>query len=115
MSREISWEDVATRSGVPADELRIREKTTTTKRLRRVSEFDWALLQRSAQLNMPTDIALTFADYVSPLNTSARRFDQLTDKTKDLIHEIEVVAGCPVTMITTRLHERSIIDRRKGW
>lgn len=113
MSKEIAWEDVSERSGVDANELRERERTTTTKRLRRVSEFDWALLQKAARLNYPTDLALTFADYLSPENTKARRFDQLTPETQDFINEVETVAAAPVSLITTRCHERSIIDRRR--
>jgi adenylosuccinate synthase len=113
MSKEISWEDVSAKASVDAQVLRERERTTTTKRQRRVSEFDWALLQRSAQLNMPTDIALTFADYISPENTKARRFEQLTVETQKFINDVEMVTQAPVSMITTRLHERSIIDRRQ--
>mgnify|MGYP000966179720 CR=1 FL=1 len=112
MGREISWEDVAERAGETGDVLRERERTTTTKRLRRVSEFDWKLLSRAVALNTPTDIALTFSDYISPENQKARRFEQLTPETHDLIREIERIASCPVSMITTRFHERSIIDRR---
>lgn len=112
MSNELTWEQVAERSGEQPDVLREREKTTTTKRQRRVSEFDWSLFTRSVSLNGPTDIALTFADYLSPKNQDARRFEQLTEETRDLVQEIEQVAACPVSLITTRFHERSIIDRR---
>lgn len=113
MGKEIAWEDIAARAGVDAGVLREREKTTTTKRQRRVSEFDWGLLQRSSVLNCPTDIALTFADYLSPENTRARRYDQLTPETQNFIQNVEMVSKAPVSMVTTRLHERSIIDRRK--
>lgn len=40
MSREIDWKEVSRRSGVPESELREAEVTSTTKRKRRVSEFD---------------------------------------------------------------------------
>ena len=75
-------------------------------------EFDWTLLRRAASLNGPTDIAITFADYVSVKNREARRFDQLTAETLRFIEEVERVAAAPVTMIATRFHSRSIIDRR---
>jgi adenylosuccinate synthase len=77
-----------------------------------VGEFDWALLRLTSLLNGPTDIALTFADYLDKRNSQARRFDQLTDKTIRCIEEVEDVAGAPVSLISTRFHERSIIDRR---
>ncbi len=112
MLNEIDWDVVAGRSGLDEDTLRAAEKTSTTKRDRRVSEFDWALLRRAALLNGPTDIALTFADYLSAKNSAARRFDQLTGGTIRFIEEVEGVAGAPVSLISTRFHERSIIDRR---
>ncbi|MHB8152408.1 MAG: adenylosuccinate synthetase [Vulcanimicrobiaceae bacterium] len=112
MSIEISWEEIAARSGLSAKELRIAEKTSTTKRQRRVGEFDWALFRKSCSLNGPTDIALTFADYLSSENQQARRFEQLTTETIMFVEELERVSNAPVTLISTRFNERSIIDRR---
>ena len=113
MSQEISWDIVSERSGIPVDELIEREKTSTTKRRRRVGEFDWELLRKSAFLNGPTDIALTFTDYLSIENRKARRFEQLTKPTIDLIEEIEHVAGARVSLVATCFGARSIIDRRE--
>lgn len=112
MSQEISWETVAERGGHGADDLKVRELTSTTRRQRRVSEFDWALLRRAATLNAPTDLALTFVDYISKKNERARRFEQLTPETIRFIEEVERVAAAPVSLISTRFHSRSIIDRR---
>jgi adenylosuccinate synthase len=112
MSTEITWQEVANRSGLPLEPLLAQEHTSTTHRLRRVSEFDWELLRRSTVLNGPTDIALTFTDQIDKQNLDARRFDQLTDPTIQLINEIELVTGAPVSLISTRFHRRSIIDRR---
>lgn len=112
MSQEISWKVVAERSGYTEQELVEAEKTTTTNRRRRVGEFDWKLLRRSASLNAPTDIALTFVDYIARKNTKARRFEQLTRETIEFIEEVERVACAPVSLISTRFHNRSIIDRR---
>jgi adenylosuccinate synthase len=97
---------------VQLSELLEKEKGSRTHRRRRVGEFDWALLRRSASLNGPTDIALTFVDYISAMNRAARRFEQLTPETIRFIEEIERVAEAPVSLISTRFHFRSIIDRR---
>jgi len=43
---------------------------------------------------------------------SARRFEQLTRETINFVEEIERVSGAPVSLISTRFHYRSIIDRR---
>jgi adenylosuccinate synthase len=112
MSQEISLEEIARRSGIGLDELKKIEVTSTTNRKRRIGEFDWSLLRKAASLNAPTDIALTFSDYLSVKNRDARRFEQLTPETIRFIQEIERVAAAPVSLISTRFHSRSIIDRR---
>jgi adenylosuccinate synthase len=109
---ELSWDEVARRAGLDVDELRTAERTSTTGRERRVSEFDWSLLHRSAALNGPTDIALTFVDYLSASNQRARRLEQLELRTLEFISEVEQVASAPVSLISTRFHRRAIIDRR---
>ena len=53
-------------------------------------------------MNGPTNIALTFADYVSVKNRDARRFEQLSEETIRFVEEIERVAGAPVSLISTR-------------
>ena len=70
------------------------------------------MLRRAAALNGPTDIALTFADYIANKNEKAHRFEQLTSETITFIEEIERVAAAPVSLISTRFDFRSIIDRR---
>ncbi len=113
LANELDWEEIARRSGLRAGELRSAEKTSTTKRDRRVGEFDWALLRRAASLNGPTDVALSFVDYIDANNKNARRFEQLTEDTIHFVEEVERVAAAPVSLITTRFHSRSIIDRRR--
>lgn len=112
MANEITWAEVARRSGIPAKELRSAERTSTTKKRRRVAEFDWTLLRRAASLNGPTDVALTFVDYLNRDNKDARRFEQLSDETIRFIEEVERVSAAPVSLIATRFHVRSVIDRR---
>ena len=114
MSQELTWKEIARRSHKDARRLRQAERTSTTNRLRRVAEFDWVLLREAALLNGPTDIALTFTDYLSSHNGEAMRFEQLQPETISFIHEIERVAGARVSLIATGFNPRSIIDRR-GW
>jgi adenylosuccinate synthase len=112
MGAEISWAEVSRRSGISVAKLRSAERTSTTNRRRRVAEFDWSLLRKAASLNGPTDIALTFTDYLSQANQRARRFEQLETETIRFIEEVERVAAAPVSLISTRFAYRSIIDRR---
>lgn len=116
IGRELSWEDISERCGVDADKLRERERTTTTKRLRRVAEFDFAWLRRASMLNSPTDIALTFVDYYDGANKDVTRWENLTAATRQFIEHIEVVAGASVSMVSTGFARTSFIDRRSiGW
>jgi adenylosuccinate synthase len=109
---EIGWAEVSRRSGIPVRELYDHERTSTTNRRRRVGEFEWELLHRSALLNGATDIALTFADYISIGNRKAVRFEQLTKETIQFVDEVGRVAGVPVTMAAVGFNQRSVIDRR---
>ncbi|MFZ7138025.1 MAG: adenylosuccinate synthetase [archaeon] len=113
MRKEITWKEISQRSKIPEKELLKREKTSTTHRQRRVGEFNWELLKKSAFINGATDIALNFVDYLSEVNRSAMRFEQLDKDTIDLIEEIEHVSKARVSLIGTGFNSRSIIDRRK--
>ena len=109
---ELSYEKLSERSGIPVEELKKTEKTTTTNRQRRLAEFDWARFRKSIQLNGPSDIALTFADYLNIRNRGAYRVEQLSEETLRFIEELERVSGRPVSMISTDFNWRNIIDRR---
>lgn len=113
MDLEISWEEVAARADCDAEDLARAERTTTTGRLRRVQEFDWQLLHQCSELNRPTDVALTFVDYLHPKNRHARRFDQLHPDTMEFIDEVEHVSSAQVVMVSIGFHSRAILDRRK--
>ena len=113
MSIEIDWSIVAQRSGLLESELLAAERTSTTDKMRRVGEFDWALVRRAALLNRPTDVALTFVDYLDKSNGNAKRFEQLEPKTIRFIEEVEAVCEAPVTLISNGFNDRSVIDRRR--
>ena len=61
MNCETTWEDLSKKLGRS-----VTEKTTVTKKTRRVAEWDDELFAQSYLLNAPTEIALTLADYVDP-------------------------------------------------
>lgn len=60
MTNEISWEELSGLIGSRVEP----EKTTVTKKVRRIAEWDTNLFENSCMLNAPTELALTFADYV---------------------------------------------------
>lgn len=111
MTSELDWDEIERRSDLEG--LAARERTSKTNKLRRVGEFEWDLLRRAAVFNAPTDIALTFADYLGIQNAKAWRFEQLTEQTLQFIDEIERVTGARVSLISTGfMRDRGIIDRR---
>jgi len=113
IEQETTWDVIAERSGLDPKEIKKVEVGSVTSRERRVGEFDWTQLARSAQLNGPTDIAMTFVDYLHIDNRNARRYDQLNNETIHFIEEVERVAGAPVSLISTGFDQRSLIDRRE--
>ena len=112
-SKEIDWETVAERSGISLEELRKHEVGSVSGMQRRVGEFDWEMLRRACHLNSPTDVALTFADYLDKENREATRFDQLTTETIKFVEEVEIVAGVPCSLIGNRFDYKCVIDRRR--
>ncbi len=110
LPNEISWGDVSTGSGYPFP---VVEHGAVTGRMRRVARFDPSIVRRAAMVNVPTQIALTGADYLDYANFSARAFADLTDSTKDFIKSIEGSLNVRVTLIGTGPHLENIIDRRE--
>jgi adenylosuccinate synthase len=120
LKHEVTFADVAASAGLDPVELKTLEITSTTKRPRRVGWFEWDQFRNACVLNAPTDIVLTFADYLHATNKEARRFEQLHIDTIKFIEELERVSQAPVSLINTRFPRkegqkidlRSVIDRR---
>lgn len=120
LKHEVSFDDVAREARLDPDSVARSERTSTTNRKRRVGWFDWEQFRRACALNAPTDIVLTFADYIDADNADARRFDQLSPRTIQFIEALERVAQAPVSLINTRFPRkpeermdlRTVIDRR---
>lgn len=112
MEKEIPYQVVADRSGLPVSDIMATEVGSVSGVPRRMGEFEWEQVRRAAAINGATDVALTFADYLNGENRSADRYDQLSTETKNFVAEVERVANAPVSLISTRFSERAIIDRR---
>lgn len=110
---EISFAEIGRRLGRDPKALVEAEVGSTTGRKRRVGEFDWDLIRRASLLNGATDVALTFADYLSSDNERAHRFEQLTPETISMVEGIERVTEAQVSLIATGPGMRGIIDRRE--
>jgi adenylosuccinate synthase len=107
---EISWDLVTSESRSPSP---ISERTTVTKNIRRVGRFDIELVKRAVMINRPTQIAITFIDYIDHANAGVRCYSELTQSAKQFIERIERETQVPVTLISTGAHTAQIIDLRK--
>jgi adenylosuccinate synthase len=104
-STEIEWGDI----GVDPQ----KEKTTVTKKIRRVATFSLAQVRHAAMINGATEIALTFCDYVDPAiagvdfigaTASKRVVETRYPKVWEMIDRIEEAVQLPVTMLGTGPH-----------
>lgn len=101
-SKELNWIEVAKRANAPVD---ITERTSVTHKVRRVATFSDTQLKRAVMVNRPTEIALTFADY---LNWNAHEKEVISPETESFIEHVEEVADVPVSLIKTG--PRTVID-----
>ena len=63
-AKEISWEEVCERSGLPSEEIKKLEHTTVTQRLRRVAEFSIKQFAEMLLDTKPDECFLNFAQYI---------------------------------------------------
>lgn len=109
-SAELTWEEIAERSGTPFEE--ISEFTTVTKKLRRVFEIDYKRLKHMCQVNGVTGIALNFANYIDYNIKGKSNFVDITPKVRSFINKLEYETGVKVVMIGTGAKHSEIIDLR---
>ena len=112
MGVEIDMQTVADRSGLDVANIQQTEVGTVSGKPRRIAEFDLGQVRRAAALNGATEIAITFADYLSVENVAVPTFEKLTAETQMFVTQVEEVTGCPVTLISTNPHKGGMIDRR---
>lgn len=115
--RELDWKQVAQDSGMPSDEAKAlveRERTTVTKRIRRVCTFSWMGLEDAVAANGATKLILNFVQYLDwkdhGLRGGRKAFNQLSDKTRAMIDKIEATANVPVVLIGTGADHDDMIN-----
>lgn len=94
-SKEISWEEVTRKS---KSKKQIKEMTTVTGNVRRIATFSWEDFLKACKVNRPTEIALTFADYV---DASIYDKEKISDDVLRFIGRIEERSGVPVNLVKT--------------
>lgn len=115
--KEMTWEQVAKDSGMPSEEaskLAERERTTVTKRIRRVSSFSFTGLKDAVRVNGVTKLTLNFVQYLnwkdSGISGGKEALSKLSKETREFIDKIESTVNLPVVLIGTGADNEEIID-----
>lgn len=114
---ELTWERVARESGMPKEEARAlaeRERTTVTKRIRRVCTFSFDGLEQAVRTNGATKLCLNFVQYLDwsdhGLRGGREAFGRLSKKTRTLIDQIQEESGVEVALIGTGADHEDMIS-----
>ena len=105
---EITWKDVAKRSGYTEGDL--TELTTTTKLPRRVFEFSKERFRKFIQICAPTHLCLQFANYVDADMFKVKKESDISRKLGDFLVKVENIADTPVSYIGTGPDHEDMID-----
>lgn len=106
LENEIDWETISARVGRPTT-----EKTTVTKKTRRIGEWDDRLLDTAVILNGASQVALTFMDYLSPEDEGKTDYDTLSSTAKAFVEYVEIRFGVRVPLVGTGGDGWQVIDR----
>ncbi len=101
MSLEMSWQDVADKTGIDLGLLMGRELTSTTKRQRRVGAFDFRQFAAACGVNRPSKLFLSFADYLDPAAAGVTDWAKLPEPVKAFVAVLEQASGSVVAGVST--------------
>jgi adenylosuccinate synthase len=114
---ELTWSQIAKQSGMPESEAKIleeRERTTVTKRVRRVSTFSWIGLKDAVRTNGATKICINFVQYLNwkdaGLKGGRKVFNDLSKESREFIEKVEEIANVPVVLIGTGALHKEVIN-----
>jgi len=101
---ELSWEEAEKRGWA--------EIATVTGRRRRAAPFNYELARRAVILNGATQAAVTKIDVIFPECRGIRSYQELSQKAKTFVENVEKEIKMPVTLIGTGPGTLEIVDRR---
>jgi adenylosuccinate synthase len=104
---ELTWEEISRRSEKEVEP----ERTTVTRKIRRVFEFSYEDMRHSIRINKPSILALTFLDYIDVKDSDKLDFDGLTIRSKAYIGHLEHSLGSEIRWISTGQAPQSVIWR----
>jgi len=108
LDNEISWEEVQRISGAPDP---MPERTSVTKRIRRVAMFDIELVQTACRYNRPNALALMGIDRLDWANHRVLEEGALTPRSRQFVRELEQGTGVQVAWLGTGFGSLDAIAR----
>jgi len=107
LPNELSWDEAEKRGWA--------EIATVTGRRRRAAPFNYELARRAIMLNGATQAAVTKIDVLFPECKGVKSYEQLSQKARGFIENVEKEIKLPVTLIGTGPDALEIVDRREGF
>jgi len=104
LSGELSWEEAEKRGWA--------EVATVTGRRRRAAPFNYELAKRAVMLNGATQAAVTKIDVMFPECRRIKSYQELSQKAKTFIENVEKEIKVPVALIGTGPGALETVDRR---
>jgi adenylosuccinate synthase len=96
LPKEITWEQLSNRLGKE-----VVEKTTVTKKVRRIAEWSDDVIEKAITLNAPTHLAITFLDYINPNDEGVDEFEKLSKESRMFLERIENRWNTPIAFLGT--------------
>lgn len=105
LPNEISWAELSREIG-----RNVEERTTVTKKIRRIARWDDEVVRRAVVRNAPDSLCINFIDYLFPGDTGKTEWDELSDAAKNWILDLEVKYQAAVEFIGTGGPDLAMIE-----
>jgi adenylosuccinate synthase len=112
LKAEIDWDTVRRESGYPHE---IEERTSVTKKVRRVGRFDWELASKAIEVNRPTILAINGLDYLDAKNRGVHQASKLTPGAAEFVRHLEDHAGVSCGFLGTGPSLGDIVLHHDAW
>lgn len=96
LRNELTWAEMSERLGRT-----LEERTTVTRKVRRIGEWDDELFAEAVKLNAPTSVAVTFTDYLDPEVEGETDFASLTPRVNRFLAHVAAIASAPISFAGT--------------
>lgn len=108
LAEEMTWDEVSAIVGK-----KVEERTTVTKKIRRIGHWNEGLFKCALAVNRPTSLACTFLDYLDPGIEGRTDEESIAEfpKARSFIEYLEVVSKVHVQFCGTGGPEWSVIER----